>query len=99
MPTLHTSHDLSHAIIAGDYLFVIGFSLGGRYEKVIVEKIGKSAANLASGELLQFEHIGNFSTTPEDYYAIVDGKTAGPFASACACAGIIAGPIKRLLGR
>ena len=42
MPTLHTSHDLSHAIIAGDYLFVIGFSLGGRYDKVIVEKIGKS---------------------------------------------------------
>ena len=27
MPTLHTSHGLSHAIIAGDYLFVIGFSI------------------------------------------------------------------------
>ena len=98
LPTLHTSHDLSHAIIAGDYLFVIGFSLGGRYDNVIVEKIGNSAANLASGELLQFEHIGNFSTTPEDYYAIVDGKTAGPFASACGCAGIIAGANKEIIG-
>ncbi|MAV59674.1 MAG: hypothetical protein CND89_00945 [Marine Group II euryarchaeote MED-G38] len=97
MPTLHTSHGLSHAIIAGDYLFVIGFSLGGRYDNIIVEKLGKSAANLASGELLQFEHIGNFSTTPEDYYAIVDGKTAGPFASACACAGIIAGANNQII--
>ena len=79
-------------------LFVIGFSLGGRYDNIIVEKIGKSAANLASGELLQFEHIGNFSTTPEDYYAIVDGKTAGPFAAACACAGIIAGANSEIIG-
>ncbi len=91
MPTLHTSHGLSHAIIAGDYLFVIGFSLGGKYDNSVVEKMAKSAANLASGELLQFEHIGNLSTTPEDYYSIVDGKTAGVFASACSCAGIVAG--------
>jgi octaprenyl-diphosphate synthase len=91
MPTLHTSHGLPHAIIAGDYLFVIGFSLGGKYDNIIVEKMATSAANLASGELLQFEHIGNLSTTPEDYYSIVDGKTAGVFASACSCAGIIAG--------
>jgi len=91
MPTLHTSHGLSHAIIAGDYLFVIGFSLGGKYDNIVIEKMAKSAANLASGELLQFEHISNLSTTPENYYSIVDGKTAGVFASACSCAGIIAG--------
>ena len=28
---------------------------------------------------------------PEDYYSIIDGKTAGPFATACACAAIVAG--------
>jgi len=91
MPTLHVSHGISHAIIAGDYLFVLGFGLGGKYDNIVVEKMAKTCANIASGELLQFEHIGNLSTTPEDYYSIVDGKTAGPFATACSCAGIIAG--------
>ena len=51
----------------------------------------KTCANIASGELLQHEHIGNLATTPEDYYSIIDGKTAGPFATACSCAAIIAG--------
>ena len=38
-PTLHASHGMAHGIIAGDYLFVLGFELGGRYEARIVERI------------------------------------------------------------
>jgi geranylgeranyl pyrophosphate synthase len=53
--------------------------------------MAETCANIASGELLQHEHIGNLATTPEDYYSIIDGKTAGPFATACSCAAIIAG--------
>ena len=90
-PTLHASHGLAHGIIGGDYLFVLGFGLGGKYEAKIVEKMANTCANIASGELLQHEHIGNLATTPEDYYSIIDGKTAGPFATACACAAIVAG--------
>ncbi len=90
VPTLHSSHGISHGIIAGDYLFVLGFSLGGRCEERIVNRMGESAANIATGELLQHKHIGDLGTTPEDYYAIIDGKTAGPFASACACAAMFA---------
>ncbi len=90
-PTLHASHGLAHGIIGGDYLFVLGFGLGGKYEAKIVEKMAETCANIASGELLQHEHIGNLATTPENYYSIIDGKTAGPFATACACAAIVAG--------
>ena len=90
-PTLHASHGLAHGIIGGDYLFVLGFGLGGKYDARIVERIADTCANIASGELLQHEHIGNLATTPEDYYSIIDGKTAGPFATACSCAAIIAG--------
>ncbi len=90
-PTLHASHGLAHGIIGGDYLFVLGFGLGGKYDARIVERMAETCANIASGELLQHEHIGNLATTPEDYYSIIDGKTAGPFATACSCAAIIAG--------
>jgi len=88
VPTLHSTYGLSHGIIAGDYLFVLGFGMGGGHDERIVQTMGEAAANIAAGELLQHKHIGDLGTTPEDYYAIIDGKTAGPFASVCACAGI-----------
>ena len=37
------------------------------------------------------------ATTPEDYYSIIDGKTAGPFATACSCAAIIAGASEEVI--
>ena len=89
-PTLHTSSGLPHAIIAGDYLFALGFGLGGRHEDRVVERVAEACGRIATGELQQLEHIGNLATTPEDYYAIVDGKTAFPFASGCWGAAVLA---------
>ena len=86
LPTLHSVHSQSHGIIAGDYLFVLGFGLGGKFDARIVDRMAETSANIAAGELLQIKHIADLGTTPEDYYAIIDGKTAGPFASACSCA-------------
>jgi geranylgeranyl pyrophosphate synthase len=90
-PTLHTTHGLSHGIIAGDYLFALGYSLGSRFDDEVMSRIAETCVNIATGELLQFNHIGDLTTTPEDYYSIIDGKTAGPFANGCACAAIVAG--------
>ena len=89
-PTLHTSSGLPHAIIAGDYLFALGFGLGGRHDDQVVERVAETCGRIATGELQQLEHIGNLATTPEDYYTIVDGKTAFPFASGCWGAAVIA---------
>ncbi len=93
--TLHEKHGLDHAIIGGDFLFVMGFGLGGRYEERVVRIMADTCAAIAAGELKQIQHISDLSTTPEDYYEIVRGKTAGPFASACECAAIIAGASDR----
>ena len=90
-PTIHSSHRLAHAIIAGDYLFALGFSKGGRYDLDIVDMIASSCTNIARGELQQFNHIGDLTTTPEDYYSIIDGKTVGPFATGTAAAALVAG--------
>ena len=89
--TLHEKHGLNCAIIGGDFLFVMGFGLGGRYEDRVVRIMAESCAGIAAGELKQIQHISDLSTTPEDYYEIVRGKTAGPFAAGAECAAIIAG--------
>tara|TARA_Y100000588_G_scaffold295312_1_gene315551 strand:+ start:3492 stop:4475 length:984 start_codon:yes stop_codon:yes gene_type:complete len=90
-PTIHSTHGISHAIIAGDYLFSLGFELGAKYDSRVVGKVRDSCAGIASGEIMQFKHIRDLSTSPEDYYEIIDGKTARPFASGCSCAAMIAG--------
>ena len=91
VPTLHERYDSSRALIAGDYLFVEGFGLGGRYDEEIVSLMAECCAQIASAELMQLRHIGNLATTPEDYYHIISGKTAGPFEAGCKAAALVAG--------
>ena len=91
VPTLHESYDAAQAIIAGDYLFVEGFGLGGRYDERIVRLMADCCARIASAELMQLRHVGNLATTPEDYYRIISGKTAGPFEAGCEAAALVAG--------
>ena len=90
-PTIHSTHGTSHAIISGDYLFTLGFEFGAKYDEKVVGRVRDACAGIASGEILQCEHMHDLNTRPEDYYAIIDGKTAGPFAAGCSSAAMIAG--------
>ena len=53
--------------------------------------IARCCANIAVSEYHQLDHVLNLATSPEDYLSIVRGKTAGPFASGCYAAGLVAG--------
>ena len=89
--TIHSRAGLAKAVIAGDWLFVQGFGLGGRYEEKIVRLMAKCCADIAVAEFHQLDHVLNLATSPEDYLSIVRGKTAGPFAAGCHAAGLVAG--------
>ena len=89
--TLHERIGQPKAIIAGDWLFVHGYGLSGRYKKECIDLIRDTCANIAISEFKQLDHILDLSTSPEDYLQIVKGKTAGPFAAVCESAGIVAG--------
>ena len=89
--TIHEMCGPVKAQITGDWLFVIGFGLGGQYEKKIVDLMAETCSKMASAELKQIEHIHNTSTTIDDYYKIIEGKTAGPFASGCKAVAILTG--------
>ena len=93
-PALHVTHGIPRAIIAGDYLFSIGFQLGAGYSENVVNLVASSCFGLAAGELRQLNHVRDLSMSPEDYYAIIDGKTAGPFSTGGAVAAIVAGAPK-----
>lgn len=91
IPTIHVQAGMEKALIAGDWLFVQGFGQGGRYGEDIVEIVSDCCARIASSELKQLDHILDLSTTPDDYFQIVRGKTAGPFGAGCQAAALVAG--------
>ena len=89
--TIHTRVGIPKAVIAGDWLFVQGFGLGGRYEEHIVRIMAQCCADIAVSEFDQLDHVLNLATSPEDYLSIVRGKTAGPFSAGGHAAGLVAG--------
>ncbi len=89
--TLHLMAGSPKAMIAGDWLFVQGFGLGGRYDERIVSIMARSCSDIAVSEFIQLDHVNDLTTSPEDYLSIVRGKTAGPFAAGCQAAALVAG--------
>ena len=89
--TLHLEAGPEKALIAGDWLFVQGFGLGGRYPERVVRLMADCCADIAVSEFKQLDHVDDLTTSPEDYLDIVRGKTAGPFAAGCQSAALLAG--------
>ena len=77
--TLHKEYTISKAIIAGDYMFAMGFRLLATEAPQIVDYIVEASASMGAGEFVQkdFEHAS--SVTEEDYIHIITGKTAKLF--------------------
>lgn len=77
--TLHKEYTISKAIIAGDYMFAMGFRLLAAEAPQIVDYIVDASASMGAGEFVQkdFEHAS--SVTEDDYIRIITGKTAKLF--------------------
>ncbi len=77
--TLHKEYTISKAIIAGDYMFAVGFRLLAAEAPQIVDYIVEASAAMGAGEFVQkdFEHASN--VREEDYIHIITGKTAKLF--------------------
>ena len=84
--TLHKEFCVSKAIVAGDYMMAKGFQALGATSREIVDIIVEAASRMSEGEFIQkdFEHAKD--VTEEDYYEIINGKTA-KLIEACAKSG------------
>ena len=84
--TLHKEFCVSKAIVAGDYMMAKGFQALGATSREIVDIIVEAASRMSEGEFVQkdFEHAKD--VTEDDYYEIINGKTA-KLIEACAKSG------------
>ena len=76
-PSVNAKWQSDMAIILGDYILARTMSVGmasAQYD--LVTYVGSAMATLCEGEVLQSQHAKNFDTTREDYYHIIQQKTA-----------------------
>ncbi len=80
------------AVLVGDYMFAKAIYVLAVYGGEEVLKVAsQTVQDMAEGELLQLERIGDLSTTEEDYFDVIYRKTASLLATCCECGAIVGG--------
>ena len=83
LATVNSRWNNETSVLLGDYLFTHAFYLASTLETTFgCRRIGQSTNIVCEGELRQIDSRGNHGLSEEEYYAIIDGKTA----ELCACA-------------
>jgi octaprenyl-diphosphate synthase len=67
------------ALIAGDFLFVKSFALGGAFDEKVIGVVADACTGIAESEILQSDYEHDQNTNIDVYISIIEGKTARPF--------------------
>ena len=91
-PAANKVFGLTPAILAGDFLharsmFLIG-TLGGKQS---LEIVCSATEAMVAGEFLQLANAQNFNQSENDYFAVINGKTALFVGAVCVTGGLFAG--------
>lgn len=90
--TLYKQYSLGRSIVAGDFLFALGFQLMGSSSEDVVGFVIDAATAMGSGEFDQKKYEHNKSVSKEEYIHIISGKTARLIECASKCGAYLARP-------
>jgi octaprenyl-diphosphate synthase len=88
---LYKEYSISKSIIAGDFMFAMGFRLIGATAPDIVDFVVNASAAMSSGEFIQKKFENKSTVTEEDYFEIIEGKTASLISSSAKSGSFLAG--------
>jgi octaprenyl-diphosphate synthase len=72
------------AVLLGDFLFSHAFRLCSSLDdQVAALRIGQTAVALCTGELMQITNCDNYGLTEDEYFAIIEHKTAALIGTCC----------------
>lgn len=100
VPTVNSLWGNQASILLGDYLFTHAFHLSSTLDDVRACRIiGESTNLLCAGELQQICRRGDLDLCEDDYFEIIDAKTAELTACACKLGAMYAGMNDEVIGR
>lgn len=81
--TVNANWGAPAAILLGDHLFTRAFHLAATVDARACRLIGEATNRVCEGELRQGLERGNLGLSEQDYYEIIEGKTAELIACCC----------------
>jgi octaprenyl-diphosphate synthase len=89
-PSANAKWGNSMSVLLGDVLFAHALKLSTNFSNSeISRRIADAAAEVCSGEIIQTQRRFDLTLTTEDYYRIIEMKTAALFRAACELSAII----------
>jgi octaprenyl-diphosphate synthase len=90
--SVHSRWGSSVTVLYGDYIFAKAMELALKAQNLtVMEKLALATLRMTEGEMLQTRTLGRLDLTREEYFDIVEKKTAVLFACCCELAGVQAG--------
>ena len=89
---LYREYSLGKSIVAGDFMFALGFKLLGTASGEIISYVIDAASAMGSGEFDQKKYERNVTVDEAAYIKIITGKTARLIECAAKCGAYIARP-------
>jgi geranylgeranyl pyrophosphate synthase len=83
VPTVHSKWGVEIAVLAGDYLFARGCSLGAQAGGEVPGILAGAIAKVCEGQIVETASLGDADRTVDDYLGTIHLKTAALFGAAC----------------
>jgi len=93
----HRRYGVQNALVTGDFLYVRGFAIGGKFPPAIVDLTAAVCAALAEGEIKQKRRSRDTTLTREEYLDIINRKTAMPISANARIGAMLAGASPELV--
>ncbi len=98
VPTVNARWGNHTSVLMGDYLFTHAFHLASTLDDVrACRLIGAATNRVCEGEMCQGLQRGNFDLTEEDYFDVIDGKTAELIACCCHLGALFSGAVAEVV--
>lgn len=90
--TVHNIWDNSQAVLLGDWLYTTSMKMALSHDRLdVVRQLCNATLRMTEGELLVLQRLGALDMSRDEYFDIIERKTAYLFASACSIPAIASG--------
>ena len=83
-PTINRLWGNSLTVLLGDWLYTTSMRMALEHDNLeVIRRLCEATLKMTEGELLSLERLGQTDVTAEEYFEIIDRKTAALFSAAC----------------
>ncbi|KAB2962799.1 MAG: polyprenyl synthetase family protein [Thermoanaerobaculia bacterium] len=89
--TIHSLWGSNLTVLVGDWLYTTAMKMALEHDDLrVIDLFCDATLRMTEGELLALERLGDIELTRDEYFGIIDRKTAALFAAACAAPALVA---------